>query len=63
MRDCKRKKKSTLNLSSLDLSFIPEEILCYDFIKELDLSNNNLITLEKSIEKMKNLEVLDLSNN
>lgn len=49
LRDCKRKKTSKLNLSNLELSFMPEEILKFDFIKELDFSNNNLITLEKSI--------------
>lgn len=27
LRDCKRKKNEKVDLSSLDLSFIPEEIL------------------------------------
>ena len=63
LRDCKRKKKDKIDLSSLELSFIPEEILKFDFIKELNFSNNNLINLERSITQLQNLEVLDLSNN
>lgn len=49
LRDCKRKKSERVDLSSLELSFIPEELLKFDFVKELNFSNNNLINLEKSI--------------
>ncbi len=63
LRECKRKKKDSLDLSNLDLTLLPEEIYQFDFLKFIDLSNNNLCKVDDKISFLKNLEVLDLSNN
>ena len=52
-----------LNLSSNNLSIIPENICKIPKLCKLSLSKNNLKELPLSISKMKNLEYLDVSGN
>ena len=63
IRDCKRKKKESLDLSNQELTIISDTIFDFDFLKKLNLSDNNLWKIDSNINKLKNLEVLDLRNN
>ena len=63
IRDCKRKKKEFLDLSNQELTIISHIIYEFDFLKKLNLSDNNLWKIDTGINKLKNLEILDLRNN
>ncbi len=52
-----------LNLSTLKLGEIPEQIFKLKSLKSLNLSGNNIKTLPKSIENLKKLENLKLNRN
>jgi RimJ/RimL family protein N-acetyltransferase len=60
---CKKLKYKKLNLSSLDISELPEEASKLYWIRELDLSYNKLERLPDWIANLKNLEYLDISSN
>lgn len=52
-----------LDLSNLELTEFPKEILSLKNLKKLNLSNNKIKSIPKEIETSKRLESLDLSNN
>ena len=54
---------SKLDLSNMNLTEFPTEILNLKNLRKLNLSNNKLSVIPREIEKLKNLELLDLSNN
>lgn len=59
----KQQKNNYLNLSGLRLIDIPEDISDMDYLIELDLSYNFLISLPKMVAKMRDLKILNLKNN
>ena len=63
IRDCKRKRDDTLDLSNQELSLIPDTVFSLDFLKTLDLSNNQLTSVEQKIDGLKQLTELKLSFN
>ncbi len=57
-------KVQRLRLRGLRLTTLPSEIFDFENLRELDLSDNNLTSLPDSFgQKLKRLEILDLSNN
>lgn len=54
---------SKLDLSNMNLTEFPTEILNLKNLRKLNLSNNKLSVIPREIEKLKNLELLDLFNN
>lgn len=59
----KQQKNNYLNLSGLRLIDIPEDISDMDYLIELDLSYNFLISLPKMVAKMRDLKIINLKNN
>jgi Leucine-rich repeat (LRR) protein len=45
----KRRKNNQLDLSCLNLTFIPNDVFSLEGIKELDLSNNLLISIDPRV--------------
>lgn len=59
----KMSNNSVLDLSGLNLSFIPEEVFSLNFLTELDLSNNKIEEIPVQIRVLENLKKLTLENN
>ncbi|KAK9679323.1 Leucine rich repeat [Popillia japonica] len=52
-----------LYLSSLNMGFLPESIVCLQYLKELYIADNALFWLPDVIGKLVTLEILDIANN
>lgn len=63
IRDCKRKRSETLDLSGQELSVIPEEVYSLNFVTVLNLSNNQVTVLDDKIQNMTALKELNVSTN
>ena len=59
---CKKEKSTTLNLSGLGLSSIPEEVGELVWLEKLDLDNNQIQTIQ-GLDNLAQLSWLDLDNN
>ena len=59
----KRSGADTLDLSNMNLTFIPTEVFALTNVVHLVLKDNRLISVDDRIGKLKNLEELDLENN
>jgi hypothetical protein len=57
------KNISKLDLSNLNLTEFPVEVLSLKNLRKLNLSNNKISVIPSTIENLKNLELIDLSNN
>lgn len=56
-------KVTSLDLSDLDLKYIPPEIFNLTHLVELNLSNNQLLELPKSLNRLTKLQLLNLNGN
>jgi hypothetical protein len=70
IQECKEKRLTVLNLSNQyndpdeeKLTAIPTEVFELEWLKKLDLRNNQLRDIPDSISRLQNLSQLDLSNN
>ena len=63
IRHAKRQNAQNLDISSMSLNNVPEDVFALKTLLHLNLSKNNLITIEKTIENMKNLVELNLEGN
>jgi Leucine-rich repeat (LRR) protein len=54
---------TSLNLSNLNLSKIPDEVFLLKELIVLELSGNNLVAIPDKMRKLKNLTILDFANN
>lgn len=63
IRQAKKKKKRSLDLSGLGLTKIPELVFELSYLSSLDLRNNQLSSVPESITKLSYLSNLYLSNN
>jgi len=59
----KRQRGDKLDLSCMNLTFIPHEVFALQGVKVLDLSDNRLIVVDEKIGNLDSLETLDLRNN
>jgi hypothetical protein len=59
----KKNETDILSLEGFGLSSLPEQIAELDFLKELQLSENNLSSIPDWISNLVSLKVLDLSDN
>ena len=59
---CRRYKSESLDLSECGLSTIPVEISNFTWLKNLDLSSNQISKIE-GLESLVNLSTLDFSSN
>lgn len=63
VEEAKSRRLKTLDLSGLDLTSLPFDILEMNWLEELDLSNNKLIDLPDDLFKIANLKSLILFRN
>lgn len=63
LRRAKRNNETKIDLSSREISFIPNDVYSLGKLEILDLSNNKITSLDEKISQLKNLKVLDLSGN
>lgn len=63
IRDCKRKKADSIDLSNQDLSLIPDAVFNLEFLKIVDVSNNQLTSIEPKISCLPELTTLKLNDN
>lgn len=63
LQDNQSNKSTKLDLSSLGLSKIPDEIFQLSWLQELNLSDNKLIKIPCKILLLQQLNLLDVSNN
>ncbi|RYE58510.1 MAG: TIR domain-containing protein, partial [Sphingobacteriales bacterium] len=62
IRNCRRERNQTLDLSACKLYSIPRDIADMDWITKLDLQKNSIRKID-SLNKLTRLEYLDLSDN
>lgn len=62
IRQAKRSKDKSLDLSGLDLREIPVDIQQLTMLESLNVSNNKLVSLRR-IEDLPNLREINASNN
>ena len=55
--------RAILDMSNLQLTMLPEEVLILKTLGELDLSDNSLQCLPDRIVELRRLRVIDLSRN
>ena len=58
----KSKKLEVLDLSYNEINIIPDYIFDFNFMKNLDLSNNKITTLPPRFKELGNI-IVDISNN
>lgn len=63
INDCAKIGHFSLDLSYLNLAFIPKEILLLPKLEQLNLSNNNIDDLPDCLFQLKELRILSLQNN
>jgi Leucine-rich repeat (LRR) protein len=59
----KKKEILTYDEKNQKLDIIPKSLYSYINLTELDLSRNNIKTIDKEISKLKNLKILNLGKN
>lgn len=62
IEECKKNKSTKLNLEQLILFEIPPEVYHFDWLKELNLSRNNISQIQ-GLEKLNELSKLNLDSN
>lgn len=63
LRHAKRSNETKLDLSSKNISYIPNEVYALTSLEILNLSRNKISSIEAKIEQLINLKFLDLSDN
>lgn len=61
--EVKASNATTLDLSGLGLTFIPEEVFELKFLTSLDLSNNEIEEISDKMLRLENMKQLNLDNN
>jgi len=62
IRHAKRANEKSLDLSGMDISELPVDLLQLTMLESINLSNNKLINLRR-IEQLPNLREVNASNN
>ncbi len=63
IEQAKKEKSTTLDLSGLELTTLPDQLFDLVHLKELNLSGNNLTGIPPHISRLEALEVLKLWEN